>query len=353
MGLLRPTPLLRFYKSGKTNRMSNPMRRWVYHYIFFGVLGGFGGYQGFRYARAGWEAATHPEDGNCLCSSEMVDALFFLPFNTLSNSVGRLAENLYLPTWMHHAAADALIRWCKVDMSESVQQVRDVETFQQFYTRDWTPEARSVSAGAAVVAPCDGVLLSVHSNVRDMTLVQVKGLSYGIRVLLQETPPPLDAERYRRVAAVIHMRNKDFHHVVAPLSFRCEKSVYVPGALFPVTAAGFHWIPSVLTINERLVLCGTSADRNKLPVYMALVGSTLTGRIKFYLDQRVRTNYLEPPEYALHNTYASKPLLAKGERVATFNWGSSVVLLVDVPKDCAVLKRAGEEVKAGEALIQC
>ncbi|KPI90747.1 putative Phosphatidylserine decarboxylase [Leptomonas seymouri] len=352
MGLLRPTPPLRFYKSGKMSRLSNPMRRWLYHYALLGVVGGIGGYLGFCYTRAGWEAVRHPEDGNCLCSSDMVDFLCYLPFNALSSSVGRLAENLSLPTWMHHAAVNFIVSWYRVDMSESVQQPHDFETFQQFYIRDWTTDARPVNAHAAVVAPCDGVLLSVQPDVRDTMLVQVKGLSYGIRALLQETPPPLDAEKHRRVAAVIHMRNQDFHHVIAPIPFRCEKSIYIPGALLPTTAAGFHWIPSVMSINERLVLCGTSSDKIKLPVYMALVGSTLTGRIRLYFDQRVRTNYIDPPEYALHNAYASRPLLEKGERVATFNWGSSVVLLMDLPKDCTMLKCVGEKVKAGEALIQ-
>jgi phosphatidylserine decarboxylase len=327
------------------------MRRWLYHYAFLGLIGSFGGYLSFCYARAAWEAARHPEGGNCLCSSDLVDVLCYMPFNTLSNGMGRLAENLSLPTWMHHAAANFVIAWYKVDMTESVEQLSDLETFQQFYTRDWRRDARPVDATAAVVAPCDGVLLSLYPDVRDTTLVQVKGLSYGIGALLQDTPPPLNTTTHRRVAAIIHMRNKDFHHVISPVPFYCEKSIYVPGALLPTTAAGFHWIPSVLTMNERLVLCGSSDGKDKSPVYMALVGSTLTGRIQLHLDERVRTNYLDPPEYALHNLYSSRPLLAKGQRVATFKWGSSVIVLMDVPKECTTLKRAGDEVKAGEALF--
>lgn len=351
MAPMRLTRPLCYYKSMKGSRMSNPMRRWVYHYALFGLLGCCGVYTGFRYLQAGWEATRKPQEGSCLCSSEMVDVLSYLPFNYISNAMGHLAENRAVPKWLHQAAANGVIQWYKMDMSESVQ-ADDFDTFQQFYTRDWTPTARPINAAAALVAPCDGVLLAVQADVQDNTLVQVKGLSYGIRALLQETPPPVNTDKYRRVAAVIHMRNKDFHHVVSPLPFRCAKSIYVPGTLLPTTAAGYHWIPSVLSINERLVLCGTSADSKALPVYMALVGSTLTGRIRFYLDQRVRTNYLEAPEYAVHNAYASLPCLAKGERVATFNWGSSVVLLVDVPKSCTAVKRVGEEVKAGEALFQ-
>uniref|UniRef100_A0A0A9X0A8 Phosphatidylserine decarboxylase proenzyme n=1 Tax=Lygus hesperus TaxID=30085 RepID=A0A0A9X0A8_LYGHE len=44
---------------------------------------------------------------------------------------------------------------------------------------------------------------------------------------------------------------------MAPCSFRCSESVYVPGSLFPVTAASLHYLPGVLTINERVILHGS------------------------------------------------------------------------------------------------
>ncbi|KAG5467599.1 hypothetical protein CUR178_01244 [Leishmania enriettii] len=351
MAPLRLTFPLRFYKGHCDVRFSNPTRRWLYHYLLLGGIGAFGCYLTLRYQRAAWEASKHPEDGNCLCSSDMVDFLRYMPFNLFSNVAGRLAENESVPAWVHNCFVQALVYWYALDMSESEKRA-GFDTFQQFYVRDWTQTARPVDATALVVAPCDGQVLAVHTDVRSTSLVQVKGLSYGMRSLLQDTPPPLNAETHRRVAVVIHMRNKDFHHVIAPLSFACEKSVYVPGSLLPTTAAGYHWIPSVLTINERLVLQGTSCGKAGLPLYMALVGSTLTGRITLYMDKRVRTNYLDPPAYAVHLPYASKPSLARGERLATFNWGSSVVLVMDLPKSCTALKRAGDVVKAGEALFQ-
>ncbi|AYU83266.1 phosphatidylserine decarboxylase, putative [Leishmania donovani] len=351
MELFRITAPLRFYKSNRGIRLSNPSRRWLYNRLFLGGIGAFGCYLTLRYQLAAWEASRNPEDGNCLCSSDMVDFLRYMPFNLFSNVVGRLVENESVPAWVHNWFAQAVVYWYALDMSESLQKT-NFETFQQFYVRDWTPKARPVDAAASVVAPCDGQVLAVNTNVESTSLVQVKGLTYGMRSLLQETPPPLGTDTHRRVAVVLHMRNKDFHHVIAPLSFACEKSIYVPGSLLPTTAAGYHWIPAVLTLNERLVLQGRSSDKARLPVYMALVGSTLTGRITLYMDKRVRTNYLDPPAYAVHSPYASKPVVARGERLATFNWGSSVVLVMDVPKSCKPLKRAGDVVKAGEALFQ-
>lgn len=352
MAPLRLSAPLRFYKSNRDIRLSNPARRWLYNNIILGAMGAFGGYLALRYRLAAREAAQAPEDGNRLCSSDMVDFLRYMPFNLGSNAAGRLAENLSVPPWLHNWFVQAVVRWYAMDMSESVQQT-DFDTFQHFYTRDWTSAARPVDAAASVVvAPCDGQVLAVDADVDGTTLVQVKGHAYGLRTLLQDTPPPLNRDTHRRVAVVLRMRNCDFHHVIAPLSFTCEESIYVPGALMPTTAAGFHWIPSVLTLNERLVLRGTSSDRAHLPLYLALVGSTLTGRITLYMDKRVRTNYLDPPSYAVHSPYTSRPLVPRGERVATFNWGSAVVLVMDVPRSCTVLKHAGDVVKAGEALFK-
>ncbi|KAG5492878.1 hypothetical protein JKF63_01458 [Porcisia hertigi] len=347
----RRTPLLRFYKSHRGIPLSNPTRRWLYNRIFLGGLGAFGCYLTLCYQLAAWEAWKHPEDGNYLCSSDMVDFLRYMPFNLFSNTVGRLAESQYIPAWMHNWAVQAVVGWYALDMSESEQKT-DFDTFQQFYVRDWTRAARPVDEAALVVAPCDGQVLGVSTDVENTSVVQVKGLTYGLRSLLQDTPPPLNTDTHRRVAVVLHMRNSDFHHVIAPLSLVCDKSIYVPGSLLPATAAGYHWIPSVLTINERIVLRGTSSDKARLPVYMALVGSTLTGRITLYVDKRISTNYLDPPAYSVHSTYSPKPLLKRGEKLATFNWGSSVVLVMDVPKSCKALKRAGDVVKAGEALFQ-
>ncbi|CAJ1012385.1 putative Phosphatidylserine decarboxylase [Leishmania naiffi] len=351
MAPLQLTPLLCFHKNHRNVRLSNPTRRWLYNRIFLGGIGAFGCYLALRYQLAAWEARRHPGDGNYLCSSDMVDFLRYMPLNLISNAAGRLVENQSVPARVHNWFVQAAVYWHALDMSESVQKT-NFDTFQQFYVRDWTPTARPVDAAASVVAPCDGQVLAVNTDVESTSLVQVKGLTYGMRSLLQDTLPPLNKDTRRRVAVVLHMRNKDFHHVIAPLSFACEKSVYVPGSLLPATAAGYHWIPSVLTINERLVLKGTSSDKERLPVYMALVGSTLTGRITLYMDKRVRTNYLNPPGYAVHLPYASKPVVARGERLATFNWGSSVVLVMDVPTRCTALKRAGDVVKAGEALFQ-
>lgn len=363
MSLFRRSSPSFFYNNYRNRSISNPTRRWLYHYITAGLLLSAGGYLGISYQRAKWEAQRYPDAGDCLCTDDLVDFLGYLPFNYCSNTFGQLAEDVSIPSWMHQLLIQAMVRWYGINLTESQQT--EFETFQDFYTRMWKPEARPIDTESVFVAPCDGVVLSVQDDIGGDTLVQVKGLTYGTRALLQMAPPPV-AEGCRRIAIVVSMRAKDFHHVVAPASLSCHSSVYVPGTLLPTTAAGYHWIPSVLTMNERVVVSGTwnraspvGADHYRgsktpvqpLPFAMVLVGSTLSGRIKLHFDQRLHTNFLDPPSYAVHTNYDVAPSISRGAPVGSFYWGSSVVLMADVPQQFEVVKRSGEEVKAGDPLV--
>ncbi|EPY35648.1 phosphatidylserine decarboxylase [Strigomonas culicis] len=85
---------------------------------------------------------------------------------------------------------------------------------------------------------------------------------------------------------------------------------------------------------------------------MALVGSTLSGNLKLCFDDRIRTNFLDPPDYAVHQTYSGDAFMRRGSRVGYFQWGSTVVVVADVPKEAQFVHHAAEVVKAGEPLLR-
>ncbi|KEG07833.1 putative phosphatidylserine decarboxylase [Trypanosoma grayi] len=354
------TRKLCFYKNDVTRVCSNPMRRWVYHYLFGGAVLGGGAYVWGRYQLAAWEAARHPEKGNWLCSTGMLELMLLLPFNYFSYVFGRFSESAYFAEPFHRLIIKAIVWWYGIDMSEAKQQ--EFATLQDFFVREWKSDARKLAA-APVLAPSDGIVLSAQDNVVEEQMVQVKGMTYSIRRLLHRDMGPV-AEGEKRVAIVVHLRVRDYHHVIAPCSFNCSEVAYIPGSLLPHTPAGYHWIPSLLPLNERVVLLGradnnrnnetnrsSSSSSNGSNIGLALVGGTLTGRIAIHFDARIQTNFLNPPEYAVHRRYASDPLLCKGVPLSTFYWGSSVVLVIDVPQHASLSVKAGDVVKAGEALI--
>lgn len=344
------TRVLRFYKNNRTVGFSNPHRRWFYHYLFAGLgLGGLA-YMAGAYQLAKAEGRRHADQrGERMCSASMVDFLCLLPFNRFSNAVGRLLEGALLPTWAHHSGIRALARYAG-EPTPTEEELAAYPTLQDYYARDWKDGERPVSSSARVVAPCDGVLLSVQEDVTERTMMHVKGLHYGIHSLFRFYPGEVP-KGYKRVAYVVRLRLGDYHHVISPAHFNCAECIYVPGALLPATVGGYHWIPAVLTHNERLVVRGTSFDAQRSLVALAMVGSTLNGNLKLAFDQRVKTNFLDPPDYAVHTPYKSAPLLAAGTKVGTFYWGSAVVLLMDVPEKATLVHKAGDTIKAGEALV--
>lgn len=349
--VFRLTPTLRFFRNDRSRSFSNPARRWLYHHLIAGAFVFGAGYVVAAYQLAKWEAHRRGDaSGRFVCSYGLREFLYLCPFNRLSNLIGQLAEPGPVPPWVHQTCIRFLVWYYEVDLSSSA--TAEFASLQDFYTRRWAQGARPIASTAVAVAPCDGEVLAVFDHVTSDSLVHVKGLTYSVRSLLRCTPRDVP-HGFKRVAVVVHLRMKDYHQVISPASFVCEGCVYVPGELLPTTAAGYHWLPAVLTSNERLVVQGTSAGAAAEPPFlaMALVGSTLTGKMTLDFDRRIRTNFLDPPDYAVHMNYKPSHPLPVGEAVGTFHWGSSVVLMMDVPESTRIRCAVGQSVKAGEALF--
>lgn len=338
------TRVSRFYKSNQSKPLIHPLRRWVPFYVVGGVVGGLTGYGVIHYFLTKREAARYgDQEGRYMCSTTTVDFLTLLPFNLVSHVLGILCGDAVLPPSVHQY----LIRWITWYYGMAIPPGATYNTLQEFYARPWGLTERIVSPTASFVSPCDGEVLSVMENVKGDELLQVKGCSYSVRSLFRLPLPDPPQPHFRRTLIVVKLRVQDYHHVIAPIQFQCEGSVYVPGALFPISQAWYHSIPGVLTLNERVIVHGNSAGS---PVYLALVGSTLTGNIKLAFDGRVRTNFLDPPDYSIFTKYKSKPLIAKGDAVGAFHWGSTVVVMADIPESTSLSIRPGSILKAGEAL---
>lgn len=345
--MFRITLARNFYRANSKKSYSNPLRRWIPFYAAGGVLGASVGYGVLRYVQLHQEVRRHGDNaGNYLCGPTMLDFLSLLPFNALSSSAGVLSSQQWLPTWIHQQFISLIVRYYGVELDEAASNT--FLTFQDFYSRSWKPDARPVCEQALLVSPCDGEVLTVLEGVDSERLVQVKNCSYSFRSLFRSSPPALPKNDMKRVMIVFKLSVKDFHHVVAPCSFQCDGTVYVPGTLFPITQIFYHYIPGLLTMNERVVVHGKTSNA---PLFLALVGSTLTGNIKLTFDSRLKTNFMSPQEYDISAKYKSPLALQKGVLIGNFLWGSAVVLLTDVPKSSNLRVDCGSHVKAGEALL--
>ncbi|RNC60419.1 phosphatidylserine decarboxylase, partial [Trypanosoma cruzi] len=182
------TRKLHFYKNDVTRGYTNPMRRWVYHYLFAGLAVGGGVCLWGNYQLAAWEALRHPENGNRLCSTATLEFLLLLPLNYASHAFGCLSESGYVSESVHRFLIKAIVWWYNIDITEGKQQ--QFSTLQEFFVREWKSEARQL-ASAPMTMPSDGVVLSVQENVQEEQLVQVKGMTYSIRQLFHRSMGPV------------------------------------------------------------------------------------------------------------------------------------------------------------------
>lgn len=217
---------------------------------------------------------------------------------------------------------DPLIRWFakqyRVDLDEAEQQ--DLEafpTFNAFFTRSLKPDARP-SAGdeRTVVSPVDG-RLTEFGDIRSGQLIQAKGFDYAIEDLIGEGPVPA-AKFANGGYATIYLAPDDYHRVHAPLGASLVATRYIPGRRFSVNAVTTCGIRNLFCRNERVVCWFETAHG---PMVLVLVGALNVSSI----STTNRGEIVSGPE---RYWVESPPVaFAKGEEIARFNLGSTVILL--------------------------
>ena len=247
-------------------------------------------------------------------------------FNTF---ILRLLPQHWLSARMHQLARseipwlkDALIRYVVshygVDMSEAAEPDPGAyPSFNAFFTRALKPGARPIDPEAEV-SPADGVL-SQAGPIRQDRLVQAKGHEYSLFALLAG-----DADMASQFEsgsfATIYLSPRDYHRVHMPLAGTLREMVFVPGDLFSVSQATAQLVPGLFARNERLILL---FDTERGPMAVILVGAIFVGSMQTVWAGEVRADEVRHWHYAGENA----PRFAKGEEIARFNMGSTVIVL--------------------------
>ena len=194
-------------------------------------------------------------------------------------------------------------------------------SFNAFFTRALRPETRPVADGDDVlVSPVDGTV-SQLGPVRESRLLQAKGIHYSAPALLADESA---MSRYADGSyACIYLAPYNYHRIHMPLDARLVATRYVPGALFSVNASTARSIPNLYARNERVVCEFESLSG---PLAMVLVGALFVGSI-----ETVYAGEVNPPAGRSGGVRQLPDgrgrLFEKGEELARFNMGSTVVLL--------------------------
>ena len=228
-----------------------------------------------------------------------------------------------------------------LDENEAERPLSTYRSLNALFTRGIKPEFRPIPLGTPqFLCPCDGAVqdIGVIERGRLMTL---KGIEYTLESLL----PHVDTRPYERGHFIIVFLSPiHCHRVFSPQDGHLEKAVHVPGSRLlvhpPFQRAEFP----VYTLNERMILQFATPFG---PSSVVMVAGWGVGNITLPSapDFRPRSREVESRAY-------SQPIAVKrGDWIATFELGSTVVLLTPPGANVTSLVAPNQEVRYGQPVL--
>ncbi|KAF8412971.1 hypothetical protein HHK36_000943 [Tetracentron sinense] len=293
------------------------------------------------------------------------------------------------------------------NLEETALPLDEYASLRDFFVRTLKEGSRPIDPDSrCLVSPVDGTVLRFGELKEAGAMIeQVKGFSYSVSALLGATsflPMIAQADMHeesseQRITAkdskkswwrislaspkvrdrllacpmkglfycVIYLHLGDYHRVHSPVDWNVLIRRHFSGHLFPLNERATRTIRNLYVENERVVLEGQWAEGF---MAIAAIGATNIGSIELFIEPDLRTNrpkkkllHSEPPEERLYEPEGVGIMLKKGEEVATFNMGSTVVLVFQAPiskslkNDSASSEfkfcvRHGDRIRIGEAL---
>jgi phosphatidylserine decarboxylase len=225
--------------------------------------------------------------------------------------------------------------------AEAEKPLGEYPSLNAMFTRGLKPEFRPTPAGTPqFVCPCDGTVQDV-GRVEGGTILTLKNTPYTLASLLPRADPrPFEGGHY----LVVFLSPIHCHRVFSPQDGRLEMAVHVPGYRLPVHPPCQRAEFPVYTLNERMVLRFATPLG---PCLVVMVAGWGVGNITLPLDPTFR-----PRARALAARSWAPPVpVRRGQWVATFELGSTVVLLTPPAADVRCLVSPNEEVKYGQPVL--
>ncbi|MFD0869771.1 phosphatidylserine decarboxylase [Chlamydia abortus] len=213
-----------------------------------------------------------------------------------------------------------------IRIEDAEKPVAEYKSLNDFFTRRLKSGLRPIDTTAeALISPVDAAITGM-GTIASGQIVNVKGQDYTLEELLNQSPRQLnykDGFYY-----VLYLSPTDYHRIHSPVSGTVIEKEHIPGKVYPVNEFGLRYMRRVLSRNERLV---TYLKHPFGELAVVKVGALNVSSIQ----------YVEP----LPNE------LAAGDELAYFEFGSTVVLLMENgtfdPRDGLAI---GSKVKMGERL---
>lgn len=247
---------------------------------------------------------------------------YLLPHHLLSRGMHALARSRN--SLIRKSLIGYFLRQFRIDLSQAeIQDPRQFESFNAFFTRALRPETRPICTDEdALISPVDATV-SQAGRLTEAAVVQAKGKDYDAVTLLGGDAQRAEPFRNGQFLTM-YLSPRDYHRIHMPLDGELREMVYVPGRLFSVSPATTRALPNLFARNERVALIFDTAIG---PLAMVLVGALFVGSI-----ETVWTGEVTPPpgrrirSWQYRGSTHPAPL-SVGAEVGRFNMGSTVILL--------------------------
>jgi phosphatidylserine decarboxylase len=228
-----------------------------------------------------------------------------------------------------------------LDENEADRPLVAYPSLNALFTRGLKPECRPIPVGTLqFLSPADGTVQDA-GRVEAGKILTLKGIEYTLASLLPHIDPePFEGGHF----LIVFLSPINCHRVFSPQDGRLEEAVHVPGYRLLVHPPFQRADYPVYTLNERMILRFSTGLG---PCLVVLVAGWGVGNITLPLaagfrprSRQVATQKWSPPAG-----------VRRGDWVATFELGSTVVLFTPPAANVVSLVAPNEEVKYGQPVL--
>lgn len=228
-----------------------------------------------------------------------------------------------------------------LDEAELEKPLEQFRSLNELFSRGVKPELRPVPERTdQFLSPVDGTVQDVGCLEND-TVMTIKGIRYTLNSLCPETDTTAFHDgRF----TILFLSPKDCHRVFTPAAGTLEQMVHVPGHRLLVHPP--YQTPEfpVFSLNERLVM---QLDTPLGRCLLIMVAGWGVGHIthpfriaRRFSPRRVCVTKLDPP----------RPM-SRAEWIATFELGSTVILITERGCTSAALVERDQKIRFGEPVF--
>jgi phosphatidylserine decarboxylase len=215
------------------------------------------------------------------------------------------------------------------------------KSLNALFTRGLKPACRPIPAGTPqFLCPCDGTVQEM-GRVEQGKILTLKGIEYSLDSLLPQTDTrPFEGGHF----AIVFLSPRECHRVFSPQEGRLEEAVHVPGYRLlvhpPYQRAEFP----VYTLNERMIV---RLSTPLGPCLLVMVAGWGVGNITLHQSQR----FWPRKGGVVKKVFTPPSAVQRGDWIATFELGSTVVLLTPAAAGVLPLVSPNEKVKYGQPVF--